>query len=388
MRKKSIYLDYQATTPVDPRILDAMRPFFAEEFGNPHSSSHIFGNNSARAVASSRAKVAQLFKCGAEDVIFTSGATEANNLALLGVFGQRSPIRKFVTSAIEHPSVLEPLEQLKRRGAEVVVLPVSRSGFVDTAALAHELDGGPTLVSVMAANNEIGVVQPLREISDLCRRAGAWLHTDASQLVGKQPIDLASVHWDLLTLSSHKIYGPKGVGALIASYAVREVLSPLTFGGGQENGLRAGTVPTSLVVGFGIACELAADLLSSEPASLEVLRDRFIAELQALNMPFEINGTMQARLPNNLSVRVKGIDAITLFAMAPGVAVSSGSACSSASAHVEPSHVLKAIGLSDDEARSTIRISVGRFTTIEQVVNAASQLAAGVAKLRELGAIA
>lgn len=380
-QEEQIYLDHQATTPIDPRVLESMMPYFVEEYGNPHSAMHEYGRRAESAVRHALADIAESIGALPEDVVTTSGATEANNLALIGIAeggGGRSP--KFISVSIEHPSVLKPLSRLTSRGFEVAILSVGIDGRIDFGRLEEELHRGPALVSVAAANNEIGVLQLLPEIGELCRRYGSLLHTDASQAVGKVPLDIYSMGIDMVTLSGHKTYGPKGIGALVATAECRRLLAPQMLGGDQQGGLRGGTVPVPLCVGLGMACRIASAEMEQEALRLAHLRDRLFNALATQAGGIAVNGSPIWRLPGSLNLRVDGVDAHQLIAMVPGVAMSTGSACASSGGH--PSYVLKELGLSDDEVRSSVRIGLGRFTTVENVDKAVELLATAISKIR------
>ncbi|MFO1189200.1 MAG: aminotransferase class V-fold PLP-dependent enzyme [Alphaproteobacteria bacterium] len=368
-----IYLDNHATTPLDPRVLDAMLPYLREHFGNPGSVQHAFGRSAATAVEAARADVAALIGAEPREIVFTSGATESNNLAIKGAArfrrGERSRI---VTLATEHKCVLESARALERDGFSVTILDVARDGLVDLDSLDRAVDARTALVSVMAAQNEIGVLQPLDKISAICRARGAWLHTDAAQAVGKVSIDVAAQGIDLLSISGHKLYGPKGIGALYVRRRPRVRLEPLFDGGGQERGFRSGTLAPALCVGLGSACAIAGAEMAAEAARLRSLRDRLWQALSAARPDLAINGNPDRRLPGNLNLRLPGIDANKLMAALPDIAISSGSACMAA--EIEPSYVLRALGLSDAEAASSVRIGLGRFTTAAEIDRAAKRL--------------
>ena len=382
----AIYLDYQATTPADPRVVEAMLPFFTRRFGNPHSRHHAYGWAAEDAVEAARRQVAALIGAEAREITFTSGATESNNLAIKGV-AFRDPARdKIVTCATEHKCVLEACRSLAAQGVRVVELPVGTNGLIDLAALAREIDERTALVSIMAVNNEIGVIQPLAEIGRLVRARGALFHTDAAQAAGKIALDVETMNIDLLSLSGHKLYGPMGIGALYVRRAAGVTLTPLFEGGGQERGLRAGTLPLPLCVGLGAACVIARAEMESESVRLLGLRNRLLAALRRQLPDLTLNGDMTLRIAGNLNVGFPGIDVEELMMEVKEVAVSSGSACSSAV--IEPSYVLRALGLSEDEARASLRISLGRFTTAEEVDRAAALLAEGVMRLRAEAAAA
>ena len=380
---KGIYLDYQATTPTDPRVLEVMLPWFTERFGNPHSDAHAYGWDAEEAVERARGDVATSLNADPREIVFTSGATESNNLAIKGAarFRRRHEGRdRVVTFQSEHKCVLESVRGLERDGFEVAVLPVRGDGLVELQALRDALDERTGLVSVMAVNNEIGVIQPLSEIAEAVHAVGAWLHVDAAQALGRIPLDVRVAGIDLLSLSGHKLYGPKGVGALYVRRRPRVRLEPLFDGGGQERGLRSGTLPTPLCVGLGEACRIAVTELPREDERLAGLRDAFLAALQARLGPVQINGSLQARVSGNLNLCFPGAPADKVMAAARGVAVSTGSACSSAT--VEPSYVLRALGMSDEAAACSLRIGFGRMTTLEEVARAADLLASAVVTVR------
>ena len=380
---KGIYLDYQATTPTDPRVLEVMLPWFTERFGNPHSDAHAYGWDAEEAVERARGDVATSLNADPREIVFTSGATESNNLAIKGAarFRRRHEGRdRVVTFQSEHKCVLESVRGLERDGFEVAVLPVRGDGLVELQALRDALDERTGLVSVMAVNNEIGVIQPLSEIAEAVHAVGAWLHVDAAQALGRIPLDVCVAGIDLLSLSGHKLYGPKGVGALYVRRRPRVRLEPLFDGGGQERGLRSGTLPTPLCVGLGEACRIAVTELPREDERLAGLRDAFLAALQARLGPVQINGSLQARVSGNLNLCFPGAPADKVMAAARGVAVSTGSACSSAT--VEPSYVLRALGMSDEAAACSLRIGFGRMTTLEEVARAADLLASAVVTVR------
>jgi cysteine desulfurase len=382
---RPVYLDYQATTPTDPRVLQAMLPYFSEAFGNPHSVQHRYGAEAESAVEQARAEVARLIGAEPNEMVFTSGATESNNLALIGAlrFRRAQPIAPrdhLVTLATEHKCVLEASRAAEAEGARLTILPVEPDGLLDLERLDAALDERTALVSVMAANNETGVLQPLAEIAAIVHRHGAWLHTDAAQAAGKVPLDVAADGIDLLSLSGHKIYGPKGIGALYVRRRPRVRLMPLIHGGGQERGLRSGTLPTPLCVGLGAAAAQALAEMPAEAARLAGLRDRVLAGLRAAIPNLLVNGSLAHRLPGNLNVSIPGVDADALLAALPELALSTGSACSSAA--VEPSYVLRALGLDEAAARASLRIGLGRFSTEAEVDFAVERLAAAVRAAR------
>jgi len=380
-RGRAVYLDYQATTPTDPRVVAAMLPYFTEKFGNPHSEGHAFGREAEDAVEAARRQVAHLIGADSREIVFTSGATESNNLALKGLAGFYGKSRNhLVTCVTEHKCVLETMRHLERDGFSVTWLPVGPDGRVDPASVAGALTGRTLAVSVMTANNEIGVLQPIAEIGRICRQHRVFFHSDAAQAVGEIPLDVGALNVDLLSMSAHKMYGPMGIGALYVRRRPRVRLMPQMSGGGQERGMRSGTLPAPLCVGFGAACALAADGMEAEGRRLAGLRDRFLDRLQARLSGVFVNGSLTARLPGNLNVGFTGLGGESLLARLPDLALSTGSACTSAS--LEPSHVLKAIGVEETLINASIRLSFGRSTTEEEVDYAARRVADEVETLR------
>ncbi|MBI4184679.1 MAG: aminotransferase class V-fold PLP-dependent enzyme [Proteobacteria bacterium] len=382
-----IYLDYQATTPTDPRVLEAMLPHFGPRFGNPHSASHAFGRAAEAAVEEARARLAALIGAEPREIVFTSGATEANNLAIKGRarFARAHEGKDhLVACATEHKCVLESLRRLEGEGFRVTLLPVGAGGLVDLGRLAAALTPETALVSIMAVNNEIGVIQPIAEIGALCRAHGVTFHSDAAQAVGKIPLDVEAMGLDLLSVSAHKVYGPMGVGALYVRRRPRARVEPLFDGGGQERGLRSGTVPLPLAVGLGEAARIAGAEMAGEGGRLRALRDRLLATLRRRLGAVRLNGDAEARVPGNLNLAFEGVAATGLVAALAGrVALSTGSACSSA--EVEPSYVLRALGLSPEGAAASVRIGLGRFTTEAEVEAAAGAIAEAVERLRGSG---
>jgi cysteine desulfurase len=376
-----IYLDYQATTPVDTRVLAEMLPWFTEKFGNPHSTTHAYGREAEVAVEKARAEIAALIGTEPREIVFTSGATEANNLAVKGAARFHRALGKdhIVTVATEHKCVLESVKAMAGEGCRVTVLPVDARGLVDLDALAAAIDERTALVSVMEANNEIGVLQPVAEIGALCRERGVLFHSDAAQAVGKVPVDVEAMKVDLLSISAHKLYGPKGIGALYVRRRPRARITPLFDGGGQERTLRSGTLPTPLCVGFGAAARLAQAELDGESQRLLGLRRRFLAGITARLPEVRLNGDAERRLPGNLNLSFPGAPALELMAACPGLAVSTGSACTAAA--VEPSYVLRALGLPEALAASTLRVGLGRYTTDSEVDFAVDTLAAAAKRL-------
>jgi cysteine desulfurase len=386
-RPPGIYLDNQATTPTDPRVVEAMLPFFTERFGNPHSSAHAFGWDAEEAVEQAREQLAALIGASPREVIFTSGATESNNLAIKGAarfHRERRP--QVVTLASEHKCVLESARQLEREGHRVDILPVGADGLVDLDLLARTVTEETAVVSVMAVNNEIGVIQPVAGIAAICREKGAYFHCDAAQAVGKLPLDVAALGIDLLSISGHKFYGPKGIGALYVRRRPRVRLEPLIDGGGQERGLRSGTLATPLCVGLGAAAAIAAAEMESESARISALKTRLLEGIRKRLSGVALNGHATLRIAGNLNLAFEGVDAEALMRAMPGLAVSSGSACTSTA--VEPSYVLRALGLPEARARSSVRLAVGRFNTEAEIDATVEELATQVARLRSEGSAA
>jgi cysteine desulfurase len=385
-----IYLDNHATTRLDPRVLDAMMPFLTGEYGNAASRSHSFGWAAEQAVEKARAPVAKLIGATAREIVFTSGATESNNLALKGVVeGARAAdpahAPHVVTQATEHNAVLDPCAWLAKQGCRVTILPVDADGRIRLDDLRRLLDEplAPTLVSVMIANNEIGTIQPVGEIGGLCRERGVLFHTDAAQAAGKIPIDVAGMGIDLLSISGHKLYGPKGVGALyVRRRNPRIAVAEQMHGGGHESRMRSGTLNVPGIVGLGAACELAEAEMAAESARLAALRDRLQAELTAGLECVRVNGSQEHRLPGNLNMTFERVDGESVMMGLRDVALSSGSACTSKK--IEPSHVLRALGLSEEAAHSSLRFGIGRFNTEEEIKAVADGLIHVVRKLREL----
>ncbi len=372
--RRPIYLDHHATTPLDARVLDAMMPFLRDDFGNAASVIHAFGRRAAAAVDDARERVASAIGAAPDEIVFTSGATEANNLAIQGSARLRPGHRdQLVTAATEHPAVLDVCEALAGEGFGTTVLPVDAEGLLDPAAVEAALDDRTALVSVMTANNEIGVLQPIREIAAVCRERGVPFHTDAAQAVGKLAIDVEALGVDLLSLCAHKFYGPKGIGALfVRRRRPRARLKPVQYGGGHEGGLRSGTLPVALIVGMARALELCVEELESESGRQRELRDRLLAALSSSCSGVTCNGHEEQRLPGNLNLTFDGVDADRLLLALPDVAISSGSACTTASPR--PSHVLLALGLSEARARASVRIGLGRGTTQGEVDLAARRI--------------
>src|SRR4029453_5679597 len=374
-----IYLDHHATTPVDRRVLDRMLPYFSEMFGNPASATHAWGWKAKDAVEGGRRDVGALFGAAAKEIYFTSGATESNNLAMQGAWHARDRARsRVVVSAIEHKSVLDCAQLLQTDGAEVVVAPVTREGVADLNALRPLVDSRTAMVCVMAANNEIGTVQPLAEIGEMTMAAGALFIVDAAQAAGKVPIDVGSTPVDLLSLTGHKMYGPKGCGALYVRKRVK--IDPIVVGGGQERGLRSGTLNVPGIVGLGAACAVAKADMAAESARMIALRGRLLAGLSKSLDGITVNGSMTSRLPHNLHVNIDGVDGETLLVALDDVAISSGSACASSSG--VPSHVLGAIFGQEPAPKAAIRFGLGRSTTAEEIDYTVERVTAVVTSLR------
>jgi cysteine desulfurase len=384
MALRRIYLDYHATTPLDPRVLDAMLPYLREEFGNPSSKTHPYGWAAQEAVEKARGQVAALLGAKPKEIVFTSGATESNNLALLGAAACAPKGRDhIVTQATEHHAVLDTLHEIERRGFRVTVLQPDGEGFVRMDELRRTLSERTLLASFMAANNEIGTFQPLAAISAACREVGALLHTDAAQAAGKTPIDVHTLGVDLLSLSAHKFCGPKGCGALFVRRSGQRVqIKPLNFGGGQEDGLRPGTLNVPGIVGLAEASRIARDEMAAEQERVGALRDHLLESLRRALPDLRVNGPRDSsqRLRGNLSMSFPGVDGSALLVSLQDIAASAGSACTAGSS--EPSYVLKAIGVSNDLAASTLRVGLGRFTTEDEVDYAAQRIAENVRKLR------
>src|SRR5271166_726093 len=376
-----VYLDNQATTRCDPRVVQAMLPLFSEDFGNPHSAEHLMGRRAEEAVERARSQVASLIGADAKEVIFTSGATEANNIAIKGAArfaaGMGDLRRRIITVATEHKCVLESVADMAAEGFEPVFLPVRTDGLLDPDILREALGTPTLLVSVMAVNNETGVMQDIANLASMTKGAGGLFHTDIAQAAGKIPIDLTGWKVDLASISGHKLHGPKGVGALYMRRRPRVRLTPLFSGGGQERGVRSGTLPTPLIVGLGVACDLAGAEMAAEAERIADLRGRLLDQLTADIPGLQVNGSLRSRIAGNLNVTFPSGTAAELMQALPDLCVSTGSACSSAA--IDPSHVLRAIGLSEQEAASTLRIGIGRFTSAAEIDYAAAALAAAYA---------
>ncbi|UEP23431.1 IscS subfamily cysteine desulfurase [Burkholderia ambifaria] len=382
MQSRPIYMDYSATTPVDPRVVDKMVPFLHEQFGNPASRSHSYGWDAEQGVEEARAHVATLLGADPREIVWTSGATEGNNLAIKGAahFYQGKG-KHLVTVKTEHKAVLDTCRELERQGFDVTYLDVREDGLLDLDTVQQALRADTTLVSVMLANNETGVIQPIAEIGAMCRARGIVFHCDAVQAAGKIPVDVNALNVDLLTVTAHKVYGPKGIGALYVRRKPRVRIEAQMHGGGHERGMRSGTLPTHQIVGMGEAFLIAKEEMAEESRRVGALRDRLLAGLATLDEVY-VNGNLARRIPHNLNVSFNFVEGESLIMGIKGVAVSSGSACTSAS--LEPSYVLRALGRSDELAHSSIRFTLGRFTTEAEVDSVIAQVCDTVGKLREL----
>lgn len=379
-----IYLDNNSTTRVDPRVLEAMLPYFTEKYGNAASRTHVFGWEAEEAVGQARKEVAVLIGASDREIIFTSGATESNNLALKGVAGMcRDKGNHIITAVTEHKAILDPCKRLEQQGWQVTYLPVDTTGLVSIDQVSKAITDKTVLVSIMAANNEVGTLQPIGKIGKLCKERGVLFHTDAAQAAGKLSIDVEEMGIDLLSLSAHKIYGPKGVGALYVRRTEPRVrLEAIIDGGGHERGMRSGTLPVPMVVGFGKACSLCSEEMTGEAKRLHSLRNRLRDGIQAGLEEVSLNGHPTERLPGNLNLSFAGIDGSALMMSLKQIALSSGSACTSAS--VEPSYVLRALGVPDTLAQGSIRFGLGRFTTEEEIAYVIEAVVREVKRLRAL----
>lgn len=384
---RAAYLDFSATTPVDPRVLDAMLPYMIGSYGNPHSRTHAFGWEAEHIVETARQQIANLIHASSsKEIIFTSGATESNNLAIKGVahfYGKSGKKRHVITSQTEHKCVLDSCRFLEQEGFEVTYLPVQHStGLIDLEELRNAIREDTILVSIMAVNNEIGTRQPIEQIGALCREKKVFFHTDAAQMLGKMPIDVDKMNIDLMSMSSHKIYGPKGVGALYVRRRPRVRLEPIMSGGGQERGLRSGTLPHTLCVGFGAACQLAMEEMEIDTAWVEYLSQKLKDGIESRIPVVTQNGHPDMRYPGCLNYSFAYVEGESLLMALKNVAVSSGSACTSAS--LEPSYVLRALGVGDELAHSSLRFGIGRFTTEDEIDFVLDLLEKHVSRLREM----
>ena len=380
---KTLYFDYSATTPVDPRVAEKMIPFLTEDFGNPASRSHPYGWTADKAVEEARGHVAALVGADPKEIVFTSGATESNNLAIKGAghFYSGTKGKHIITVRTEHKAVLDTVREMERQGFEATYLGVKENGLIDLDAFRAAIRPDTVLVSVMAVNNEIGVIQDIEAIGNICREKGVIFHVDAAQATGKMPIDLSKLPVDLMSFSAHKTYGPKGIGALYVRRKPRVRLEAQMHGGGHERGMRSGTLATHQIVGMGEAFRIAKEEMATENERIRMLRDRLYAGFQDIE-EVHLNGDMDRRVPHNLNVSFNFVEGESLIMAIKDLAVSSGSACTSAS--LEPSYVLRALGRSDELAHSSIRFSIGRFTTEAEVDYAIKLLHEKIGKLREL----
>ena len=380
--KLPIYMDYQATTPVDDRVLQKMLPYFSEKFGNPHSRTHTFGWEAEDAIEVARKQIADLINADVKDMVFTSGATESNNLALKGIASFHGHEKKhIITTATEHKCVLDTCRHLEQDGYEVTYLPVQSNGLINLDELKSSIRSDTLLVSIMAINNEIGVIQPIRDIGRICREKGVFFHTDAAQAFGKIALDVEEMNIDLMSISSHKIYGPKGIGALYIRRKPRVRLNAMINGGGQERGMRSGTLPTPLIVGFGEAAAVAAQDMNSDFLKIKQLSEKFLSEI--LQIPeVHLNGDKVQRYPGCLNLSFACIEGESMIGAIKDVAVSSGSACTSSS--LEPSYVLRALNVGDELAHTSIRFGIGRFTTEQEIDHVVDCVKNSVTRLRAL----
>eukprot|EP01091_Cochliopodium_minus_P009278 TRINITY_DN224_c0_g1_i2.p1 TRINITY_DN224_c0_g1~~TRINITY_DN224_c0_g1_i2.p1 ORF type:complete len:456 (-),score=127.22 TRINITY_DN224_c0_g1_i2:84-1430(-) len=363
--QRSIYLDFQATTPVDPRVLDKMIPFFVDYYGNPHSKTHSYGWEAENAVEEARENVANLINANSKEIVFTSGATESNNAALKGVARfYKKKKDHIITTVTEHKCVLDTCRVLEQEGFKVTYLPVKSNGLIDLETLRSSIKEETSIVSIMAVHNEIGVIQPLEEIGKICRERGVFFHTDAAQAVGKIPIDVNKMNIDLMSISGHKIYGPKGVGALYVRRKPRVRIEPLINGGGQERGMRSGTLATPIIAGFGEACKIAKEEMERDRERISKLFNRLYEGIKKLPN-IQLNGDLQNRYFGNCNISFAYVEGESLLMALKDVALSSGSACTSAS--LEPSYVLRALGVDEELAHTSIRFGIGRFTTEKEI---------------------
>jgi len=383
MLKLPIYLDYSATTPVDPRVADRMIPWLVEKFGNPASRSHAFGWEAEKAVEEAREQVAALVNADPKEIIWTSGATESNNLAIKGAanFYAGTKGKHIVTVATEHKAVLDTVKELERQGFEATYIEPQPNGLITVDQFKAALRKDTVVASVMAVNNEIGVIQPIAELGEIARANGTIFHVDAAQATGKMPLDLAKLKVDLMSFSAHKTYGPKGIGALYVRRKPRIRLEAQMHGGGHERGMRSGTLPTHQIVGMGEAFRIAREEMATENERIRMLRDRLLKGVQDIEETY-VNGDLDHRVPHNLNVSFNFVEGESLLMAIKDIAVSSGSACTSAS--LEPSYVLRALGRSDELAHSSIRFTLGRFTTEEEIDFTIKLLHDKLGKLREL----
>ena len=380
--KLPIYMDYQATTPVDQRVLDKMLPYFTEKFGNPHSRSHAFGWEAEDAIGTARIQVAKLINANPRDIVFTSGATESNNLALKGVAHfYKNEKKHIITTVIEHKCVLDTCRHLEQEGFRITYLLVQNNGLINLEDLKKAITDDTILVSIMAVNNEIGVIQPVEAIGKICRERGVFFHTDAAQAFGKVSLDVETMNIDLMSISGHKIYGPKGIGALYIRRNPRVRLVPIINGGGQERGMRSGTLATPLIVGLGVAAEIIQQEMDIEYQRIARLSQKFVKEMLKIPKVY-LNGDENLRYPGCVNLSFACIEGESMIGAIKDLAVSSGSACTSAS--LEPSYVLRALGVDEELAHTSIRFGIGRYTTLEEINYAIDCVNKSVQRLREL----
>ena len=381
---KNIYLDYQATTPLDPRVLEKMIPYFNERFGNPHSRNHSYGWEAEEATEIAREHVARIINASPKEIVFTSGATESNNLAIKGVadfYGDKK--NHIITCVTEHKCVLESCRDLnENHNFEVTYLPVNQDGLVDIELLKKSIKTNTLLVSIMAVHNEIGVIQPLSEIGAICREKNVFFHTDCAQAVGKIKLDVDAMNIDMMSISGHKIYGPKGIGAMYVRRKPRVRIKSMMSGGGQERGMRSGTLSPALCAGLGEACRICFDEMESENQKLVKLRDRFYDGIKKACKDVYLNGSEKKRIPGNLNISFAYVEGESLMMGIKDLAVSSGSACTSAS--LEPSYVLRALGVEEELAHTSLRIGIGRFTSEKDIDKAVNDIVKEVTRLRSL----
>ena len=381
--KLPIYMDYQSTTPIDPRVIDRMVEVMKNDYGNPHSRSHAFGWKAEEIVENSRSQIAKLINANEKEIFFTSGATESNNIAIKGVakFYENLDKKHIITLTTEHKCVINSCRDLEQDGFKITFLPVQKNGLVDLNLLESSINEQTALVSIMAVNNEIGVIQPLAEIGALCRKKGVFFHTDCAQSFGKIPLDVEKMNIDLMSISGHKIYGPKGIGAIYIRRKPRVRIKSMISGGGQERGIRSGTVPTQLVAGLGLASEIAQNEMSKDYEKIKKFSQKFYDAMQKLTHVY-LNGDLKQRYLGNLNFSFAGIEGESMIMAIKDLAVSSGSACTSAS--LEPSYVLHALGVDDELAHTSIRFGFGRFTTEEEIDYAINLISQKVEKLRAM----
>lgn len=380
--KLPIYLDYQATTPIEPRVIEAMVKVMKEDYGNPHSRSHSYGWKAEELVEIARKQVADLIHADPKEIFFTSGATESNNIAIKGVARFYAPQKNhIITVATEHKCVINSARDLEQEGFKATFLPVQKNGLIDLKALENAITDKTSIVSVMTVNNEIGVIQPIKEIGALCRKKGVFFHTDAAQAFGKIPLNVDEMNIDLMSISGHKIYGPKGIGAIYIRRKPRVRIKPLFSGGGQERGIRSGTLATQLAVGLGVAAKIAKEEMQQNYNHIKKLSDKFYNAIMEIPNVY-LNGDREQRFPGNLNLSFAGIEGESMIMAIKDLAVSSGSACTSSS--LEPSYVLHALGVSEDLAHTSIRFGIGKFTSEEEIDYAIKIVKEKISKLRDL----